>query len=259
MRPRTARPIVTLTTDFGPTDTYVAEMKAVLLTHCPDAQLFDVTHAIAPQDILAGSFALERILRVCPKQTIHIAVVDPGVGTDRPILMVAIAEQLVICPDNGLITWPWKRLPGARAYELRWRPRQLSSTFHGRDVMAVVAAKLAARSATLNEFSGARIEPILLSAAPAIGSRGQIIHIDHFGNAVTNIPADSLPQNATVRIGRTILQLSRTYADVPPGKPLALVGSSGLLEIAARNGSAARKLKLRVGTKVAITHKHTLR
>jgi S-adenosylmethionine hydrolase len=243
---------VTLTTDFGLTDTYIAEMKAVLLSHCRDVQVIDVTHSISPRDILAGSFAVERILRVCPDGTIHLAVVDPGVGTDRPILMVQIAGQLVICPDNGLITWAWKRLGECKAHDLAWRPPRLTATFHGRDVMAFVAGRIAAHSATVEEFSGDPRIPALLPVAPAISGRGEIIHVDYFGNAVTNMPAESIPPTARVRVAGKRVALVRTYGDVAPGKPLALIGSSGLLEIAVRNGSAARKLKLRAGMKVAV-------
>src|SRR5215218_4766646 len=104
-------PIVTLTTDFGTRDSYVAEVKGVLLSHCPAARIVDVTHDLPPQDVLAGSVVLERTLRAFPKGTIHIAVVDPGVGTDRKLLLVEVKGQYVFCPDNGLITWAWRRLP----------------------------------------------------------------------------------------------------------------------------------------------------
>src|SRR5438105_813116 len=145
--PRRARkppPLVTLTTDFAWQDAYVAEMKAVLLRELPEARLVDVSHSIPPQDVLAGSITLERAIRVFPKGTVHLAVVDPGVGSQRRLLVVRVGSQFIVCPDNGLITWTWRRHPGARAFELMWRPRHASDTFHGRDVMAPVAARIAA-------------------------------------------------------------------------------------------------------------------
>src|SRR4051812_16478729 len=184
--PRTLVPIVALTTDFGLTDSYVAEMKAVLLAERPEARIVDVTHGIAPQDVLAGSFVLDRALRVFGPGTVHLAVVDPGVGSNRRLLAVEVRGQWVLCPDNGLITWPWRRGGGgAVARELVWRPPQASSTFHGRDVLAPVAAMILRRE-TRGLF-GRSCEPILLSVAPAGNTpdAAEVIHIDHFGNATT--------------------------------------------------------------------------
>jgi S-adenosylmethionine hydrolase len=250
--------IIALLTDFGLCDSYVAEMKAVLLKGCPAARLVDVTHGVAPQDVLAGSIMLERALRVFEKGTVHLAVVDPGVGTDRRILAVRIHGQTVICPDNGLITWPWHRLARARpVYEITWRPNSSSATFHGRDVMAPVAARLAA-GGQIRAFSRPSQGPLLLDVAPAKDLKGgKIIHIDHFGNATTNVPAELIsahPDASVKSVRTTIGPVRRTYADVAVGKPLALIGSSGLLEIAVRNGSAAKSLNLKVGQRLTIDH-----
>ena len=255
-------PIVTLTSDFGLKDYYVSAMKAVLLRHCPRAHLIDVTHLIPRHDVLCGSITLERAIDSFGPGTVHLAVVDPGVGTDRRILIVRINRQLVVCPDNGLITWAWRlhaRRNGrnrAQAYELTWRPKQSSHTFHGRDVMAPVAGQLGC-GIPIDALARPIDDPILLDIAPADPSqrRGQIIHIDVFGNATTNIPHEMLRRivfkNVKVK-GRRLGQLKRTYGDVPPGRPLALIGSSGLLEIAARDADAARQLKLRVGDEVVL-------
>jgi S-adenosyl-L-methionine hydrolase (adenosine-forming) len=247
--PGAARPIITLTSDFGLEDYYVAAMKAVLLTSLPDAQLIDVTHQIPPQDILAGAIALERAISVFPPGTVHLAVVDPGVGTGRRLLIAHIRTQWVICPDNGLITWAWRRQGGGACYELTWRPVRSSATFHGRDVMAPAAGMLAA-GRPVEQIARPLADPVLLDIAPADPSsdRGRIIHLDHFGNATTNVPADH-PRLAAgaVRVGDLLLPLHRTYQDVSPGAPLALIGSSDLLEIAVRDGSAVRELKLDVG------------
>jgi len=250
-------PIVTLTTDFGLSDAYVAEMKGAILRHCPRAVLIDVTHNVPARDILCGSISLERAIDGFGPGPVHLAVVDPGVGSKRRILLTRIRQSVVVCPDNGLITWPWHRLGPAKAAELIWRPfREASHTFHGRDIMAPVAGMLAA-GVPPSDLSRPIDDPILLDVAPAPApaQRGQIIHIDHFGNATTNIARESLRSTArlTVRVARRRLgQFKRTYFDAAPGCALALFGSSGLVEIAVRDGSAAKKLGLRIGDPVTI-------
>jgi hypothetical protein len=250
-------PLVTLTTDFGLADSYVAEMKAVLLARCPRARVIDVTHQIPPQDVLAASVILERMLRVCPAGTIHVSVVDPGVGTARKLLLAKVADQYVLCPDNGLITWPWRRLPDSRAaHDLNWPPpTPASSTFHGRDILAPAAAALAAGECSASELVGIPVAPILLDVAPATkASDVVIIHIDGFGNAITNLPAELIHgiRLRSVKVGRRVIPVRRTYGDVPPARPLALIGSSGLLEVAVRDGNAARTLRLKVGSRLTI-------
>src|SRR5437762_1306890 len=159
-------PIVTLTTDFGLSDSYVAEMKASVLADNPECQLVDVTHLIAAQDVLAGSITLQRVIASSPPRTIHVAVVDPGVGTRRRLLIVKINRQRVICPDNGLITWAWRLHENAKAYELTWRPKQSSETFHGRDIIAPVAGMLS-RGKSIKSLATRIDEPILLNIKPA--------------------------------------------------------------------------------------------
>jgi S-adenosylmethionine hydrolase len=253
----TDRPIITLLSDFGLADSYVAAMKAVLVGACPDARLIDVTHQVPRHDVLCGSITLERAVDGFPPGTVHLAVVDPGVGSDRRLLIARLNRQLVVCPDNGLITWPWRMHDGGETYELTWRPKRTPShTFHGRDIFAPVAGELAA-GAPIEELGRPIDDPILLDITPANGSasHGRVIHLDHFGNATTNIPVEILgpkPQ-ATVHVNRrTIGKLKKTYWDVAPGKPLALIGSSGLLEIAVRDGSAKDDLKVRVGDEVQL-------
>ena len=254
----TGRPIITLTSDFGLRDSYVAAMKAVLLRQAPDARLIDVTHLVPRHDILCGSITLERAIDGFPPGTVHLAVIDPGVGTDRRVLVCEVNGQTIVCPDNGLVTWAWRLHRGGRAHELTWRPaRAPSATFHGRDIMAPAAAMLA-RGEKLASIARVIDDPILLDVAPAVrdAPRGRVIQIDQFGNATTNIPYEHLrAKNGTVEVrikGRKIGRLKRTYGDVAPGKPLALIGSSGLLEIAVRDGSAERDLRVKVGDEVVI-------
>jgi len=249
------RPIVTLTTDFGTRDYYVAAMKAVLLRECPEVRLIDVTHEVPRHDILCGSITLERAVDGFLPGTVHLGVVDPGVGTDRRILVVELNRQTIICPDNGLITWAWRRLGPGQAYELTWRPKSGSNTFHGRDIMAP-AGGMIARGDDILAIARQIDDPILLDIAPAGTSEegARVIHIDTFGNATTNMGRElaELPGRG-FRIGdKAIGPLDRTYADVPPGTPLALIGSSGLLEIAVRDGSAAGQLGLKVGDVVTV-------
>lgn len=197
------RPIVTLLTDFGLADSYVAAMKAVLIRGCPEARLIDVTHQVPRHDVLCGSITLERAVDGFPPGTVHLAVVDPGVGSDRRLLVARVNEQLIVAPDNGLITWPWRMHGGGEPFELTWRAMATPShTFHGRDILAPAAAQLAAGIA-LSELARPIDDPILLDIAPATiaGTKGRIIHVDHFGNATTNIPVAALgpKPRATVR------------------------------------------------------------
>jgi hypothetical protein len=255
--PYAGRPIVTLTSDFGTSDFYVAAMKAVLLRACPDARLIDVSHSVPRHDILCGSITLERAVDGFPPGTTHLAVVDPGVGTARHLLVAEVNQQRVVCPDNGLITWAWRRHGGGKAYALTWRPdRTPSDTFHGRDIMAPAAGMLAA-GAPLEPLARPLDTPVLLDVSPTDGAAGtaRIIHLDAFGNATTNLSHELLGNRRVkgIRIkGRDLGRLRRTYWDVAPGKPLALIGSSGLLEIAVRDGSAAQDLGLRVGDEVNV-------
>ena len=251
-----ARPIITLTTDFGTRDFYAPLMKAVLLRHCPDARLIDITHHVPRHDVLCGSISLERAVDGFPEGTTHLAVIDPGVGTDRRILVTRINGQTIVCPDNGLISWPWHRLGPGQAFELTWRPAKSSDTFHGRDIMAPAAGMLAA-GIPLAGLTRPIEDPILLEVEPVLTlpKTVRIIHIDHFGNATTNLTRDALADTRvrTVRVhGRDVGKVRRTYWDVAPGKPLALIGSSGLLEVAVRDGSAAQELGLKVGDEVVV-------
>lgn len=256
-------PVVTFTTDFGVSDSYVGAMKGALLRRCPRATLVDVTHAVPRHDVLAGSVALERAVASFPDGTTHVAVVDPGVGTDRRVLVARWAWQTVVCPDNGLLTWAWRRHGRPEVYELTWRPPaghgevEPSHVFHGRDILAPAAGLLAGGSAVEALARPLADDPVLLDAAPAADLRrgGVVLHVDHFGNATTNVPA-ALLAGAPVRDvragGRSLGPVRRTYQDVGPGEPLALVGSSGLLEVAVNRGSAADVLGIKVGDGIEV-------
>lgn len=246
------RPIITLTSDFGLSDAYVAQMKAALLRGCPDATLVDVTHQIARHDILAGSLAVERMVAAFGEGAVHLAVVDPGVGTDRPLLAIRSRDQWIVCPDNGLATWSIRRW-GGQPYRIVWRPPRASDVFHGRDILAPVAAVLA-RGGSIGDLAEPVPDIAMLDIAPARegATSGRVIHIDHFGNCTTNLLAERLPPTVRmVQAGqRAIGRIRTTYADVAPGEPVALIGSSALLEVAINQGSAAAVLSIKVGSRV---------
>lgn len=244
-------PVVTLLSDFGTDDWYVAAMKLLVRRTCPQATLIDVTHSIAPGDILAGSIALEAMFALREPGAVHLAVVDPGVGGERKPLVVRLLEQWFVGPDNGLITWAWRRHGPGEAFEITWRPPTLCNTFHGRDLFAPIAGMLAAGKG-LERITRPLPAPILLEVAPTAGPEGQVIHIDHFGNATTSVLGDGLPPGTPVSVNGRLIRTMRTYSDAAPGEALALVGSSGMLEIAVREGSAALSLGLHRGVPVRV-------
>ncbi len=253
--------VITLTTDFGLGGSYVAALKGVLLDLVPGVQMVDVCHTIAPQNILEGGFVLAGVVDVFPKGTIHLAVIDPGVGTDRRLIAVETADQWFVLPDNGLITgvargrWV-KSVWEIASAELR-RP-VVSATFHGRDILAPAAAHLA-RGGDPAVLGPHRDHFIRLknfeSNRDERGFVGEVIFRDTFGNLVTNINADllgeAMPRDWMIEIaGERIDGFVRTYGDRPAGSLVALVGSSGWVEIAITNGDAARHLTAGAGTTV---------
>jgi S-adenosylmethionine hydrolase len=250
------RPIITLTTDFGD-GRYVAQVKGVLLSLCRDATIVDVTHELPPQDLLAAAYLLCDVIPSFPEGTIHLAVIDPGVGSSRRALALrggGLAQgHFLIGPDNGIFT---RFLEGAQAFELndpKFHRPNVSSVFHGRDIFAPAAAALA-NGIALDGF-GPRVTNPLRLELPAVQRDGDeacglALYADHFGNVITNIEAPALPpagdEGLRVEIGwAKIDTLSRTYSDVRPGEMLALIGSTGRLEIAVREGSAAERLGLK--------------
>ena len=250
---------MTLLTDFGTADGYVAELKGVLLGEAPGATLVDAGHDVAPQDVDGARLALARYWLRYPAGTVHVVVVDPGVGTERAALAVESEGRRLVGPDNGVLT-PALLRAGARAVRLAV-PARSSATFHGRDVFAPAAARLAA-GAPLDAL-GTPVDAPFLRRTPEArrlvdgGIEGQVITVDRFGNAITNLVASgaTAAPGGLVQLGdpawRTV-PIRRVYADVAPGEPVALAGSNGLLEIAVRDGSAAAGLGLARGAKVVL-------
>lgn len=257
--------IVTLTTDFGLTDPYLGQVKGVILGLCPQAVLTDLTHLIEPRHILQGALVVAESAPYFPAGTIHLAVVDPGVGTERRAMVVQAEGQLFVAPDNGLLTPVIKRNRKARIRLVTnkdyLRPT-ISPTFHGRDIFAPAAGHLAAGLAPSK--LGPKIDdPVLLEWPEPVLShgriKGQVLSVDRFGNLITNISTEMICQShgsKPPRIelgGQSLIGLHLTYAEEDPGQPLALIGGLDLLEIAVNQGRADEFFGLRQGAEVEVT------
>lgn len=255
-----SRPIVTFTTDFGLADGWAAAMKGVVLGIAPDAVLVDITHAVPPQDVRTGAFVLGTTYAAFPPGTIHVAVVDPGVGTARRALALEVDGHRFVGPDNGLFTLPLRRAAEqgtpVRAVVLdrpAYHRAAVSATFHGRDIFAPVAGHLAA-GVPLEEVGSPADGPPLVQLPLRTGSRrGEVLHVDRFGNLITSLEPPVGP--GWVRLpgagaAAAALPLVRTFGDVTPGEAAALVGSAGLVEVVVNQGSAAARFNARRGDPV---------
>jgi S-adenosylmethionine hydrolase len=275
-------PVVTLTSDFGTADGYVGAMKGVILGIAPDVRLVDISHEITPHDVREAAFVLLTASSYFPGDTVHLAVVDPGVGGDRRAIAVRTGAGSFVGPDNGIFTYVMAAQGSERVVELAepsYRLGEPSATFHGRDVFAPAAAHLA--SGTRMDSLGPSVDDPVLLGAPLLevgpkALKGEVLHVDRFGNAITSVgrlawsggdlhldPAFGLAAGrrgvefpagkAVTSVGRwEIRGIHRAYVDVQPGCPLALVGSGGYLEIALREGKGAAELGLDVGSPVAV-------
>jgi hypothetical protein len=252
--------IITLTTDFGLADGYVGIMKGVILGIARDIHLVDLSHDIPPQDVREAIYLLDGAAPYFPHGAIHLAVIDPGVGSARRGLVVRTSRASYVGPDNGLFTRPLAE-PGAQAWELN-RPEfwlsPVSRTFHGRDIFAPVAAHLA-NGTPLGEMGRPIADPVRLALTEPTRTsdgaiRGEVVHVDRFGNLITDVPAAWISGGGwQCRVaGETIMEMSGTYAAGRPGKLLMLIGSGGTLEIAERNGDAARRLGVKAGEPVLL-------
>ena len=253
--------ILTLTTDFGANGPYVAAMKGVVLSRVPGVQLVDISHEIGPQNILEGAFVLACVVDAFPAGTIHLAVIDPGVGTHRRLVAARMAGQWFVLPDNGLLTYVAREYPVEEVFELE-NPSvartPVSNTFHGRDLLAPAAAHLALGQPA-SDLGPMRHGIVRLSAAePRSDDRevvGEVIFRDAFGNLITNVPSALLgntpPDAWEVELaGHRIAGLTRSYGLQPPGTLVSLVGSSGWLEVSLVNGDASRYLDCGPGATV---------
>lgn len=254
-------PPITLLTDFGTTDTYVGQMKGIIASIASDASIIDLTHHVPPQDVTVGAIMLDSAVDAFPDATVHVAVVDPGVGSDRRPIAARSARFTLVGPDNGLFSAVWQRHPPQHVVALTDRTfhrSQVTATFHGRDIFAPVAAHLATGT-TLDALGETIVDPVTLELpeprrTPA-GLEASVLCADHFGNLVTNITAEHLPGEGDVAITvgpARIEGIARTFADVPEGEPVAYLGSTGRLEIALRNASAAAQWSVAPGAAVHV-------
>jgi len=255
-------PLVTLTTDFGTQDPYVASMKGALHTGCPGVIVEDLSHAITPHDVFEGALFLAGAVPYFPPGSIHVVVVDPGVGTERRPVVAEAGGRVFVCPDNGLLTLYLREYPLHDAHIIsnpHFMREDVSHTFHGRDVFAPAAARLAAGEALAQ--AGPAIDTLITLHVPEVETaedgtiRGEVIHIDRFGNAVTNITESRL-QPATAYSaeapGLAIEGIARTYGNVAKREALALIGSTHRLEIAVREGRASELLGLARGVPIIL-------
>lgn len=237
--------MISLLTDFGTADYYVGAVKGAILSVNPSAVIVDITHEIPPQEVAAGAFTLLAAYKTFPAGTIHVAVVDPGVGSTRRPIIVSANEQFFVGPDNGLFTYIYDREPLHRTIHVTadhyFRP-QPSTTFHGRDIFAPVAAALSTGVA-VEEFGAEIHDEIRL---PSLETPLRIIHIDRFGNCVTNITRDQSPSEIVVK-GRTISEFRQFYGEGDSESLFAIWGSAGFLEISVNGGSAAQVLGVKRG------------
>ncbi len=260
-----SRRIITLTTDFGGGSPYVAQMKGVILSFNPEAVLVDITHDVAPQNVRQGALVLEEVTHRFPQGTIHVAVVDPGVGTERKIVCARIVGHYYIAPDNGLLSKVALVERPTQIVSLAnrefWLP-EVSRTFHGRDIMAPAAAQLSL--GTPMEQFGEPIDGLTMLRWPepetsANCITGAVVAIDSFGNLISNIPAEALAaagDSSSVAVtcaGTTTDGIVETYGRRPPGSAIALIGSAGKLELAVVAGNAAQQLGAQIGDPITVT------
>lgn len=267
--------MITITTDFGTQDAYVPAMKGTMLQICPDAQLVDVTHEISPQDVMEAAFVLQSALPYFPEETVHLVVVDPGVGTERRAVALHANGHWFVGPDNGVFPLVLNEESPEEMVQLddpdAWRTPSPSMTFHGRDIFAPAAAHLAAGRSLKSIGSPIESLETLHWARPTTTNntvQGWVVHVDHFGNCITNIQRSTLAEAADIDreeptiddlpplngyAGSSVLEnLHRTYGDVAQGEPLLLFGSTDLLEIGVNGGNASELLDIRKGDSVKI-------
>jgi S-adenosylmethionine hydrolase len=255
------RPIITLATDFGTRDGYVGAVKGVIRRINRNVEIIDITHELRPFDVLGAAFALRNASAYFPEGTIHLAVVDPGVGGERQPLLIKTRDFCFVGPDNGIFSFVYETeniLEIIRLSNQEYFLADVSSTFHARDVFAPVAAYVSL-GVDVNEFGAPAKECVKLAIPqPRVGKRalsGEVIHIDAFGNLITNIGAELLHKKFIVSVSmgrRRISRLSKSYVDIRSGQAGALIGSSGLLEIAMNQASAQQVLGARIGTQIEV-------
>jgi hypothetical protein len=259
-----ADPIITLTTDFGTSDHLVGTMKGVILNINPTARIVDINHSVVPYDLLDGALSIANAYAFFPARTIHVVIVDPGVGTERRPILVTAGNQYFVAPDNGVLSMIYERESctvrhiTAEHYFLS----PISPTFHGRDIFAPSAAFLSKTHQT--DAFGEAITDFVRFTMPKAKVNGQatkgvVLRVDAFGNLMTNLTVENIPaaslQGGPIRLsvsGKPVAQFGRTFASGNPGEPMAILGSTGYVEIAVNRGNAARMLGVGRGAEVTL-------
>ena len=259
-----ADPIITLTTDFGTSDHLVGAMKGVMLNINPAARIVDINHSVVPFDILDGALSIANAYSYFPPRTIHVVIVDPGVGTERRPILVSGEKHFFVAPDNGVLSTIYEREPctvrhiTAEHYFLN----PISPTFHGRDIFAPTAGWLSKTLQT--EAFGEVVTDFVRFTMPKAKSSGQavkgvVLRVDVFGNLMTNLTADNFPAGSlasgSIKLavnGKQVVKFAQTFASGNPGEPIAVLGSAGYVEIAVNRGSAARTLGVNRGAEVTL-------
>lgn len=254
-------PIITLTTDFGLQDGYTGVLKGVILSISPDAQIIDISHNIPPCDIKAGAWVLNNSFRFCPEGSVHVCVVDPGVGTERRGVILIGGGHTFVGPDNGLFS---HIIGSASKWEVFsidnpdwWLTPEVSTTFHGRDIFAPVAAHLSNGIEAWQFGRSLPLEDLVTFRRPAIARIGQqvigeVVYIDHFGNLITNVPSDAMHGAVRCLISGAEVPLAVTYGSADPDAAVAYAASHGHLEIAVCQGRANHRFNAAPGTRVVL-------
>ncbi|MCW4020975.1 MAG: S-adenosyl-l-methionine hydroxide adenosyltransferase family protein [Candidatus Bathyarchaeota archaeon] len=261
------KPIITLLSDFGLRDPYVAEMKAVILSVCPNATVVDVSHDVKKFDVRMGAFILAQAAPYFPTGTVHMAVVDPGVGTKRRPIIIETKRSLYVGPDNGLLMLSARQEGLNHVYEIadpKYMLKNVSRTFHGRDVFSSAAAHLA-NGVSPSDFGPEICDPVTPSfAKPSIQKgtiRGEVVYVDGFGNIITNINLKGLEaiglkegENLLIRLNseERVLRLCSAYGEAPKNSPLALIGGTGFFEVSVNQGDASRVFNAKTGDMIVI-------
>ncbi len=254
--------LITLTTDFGLADSYVGVMKGVILGIDPTATIVDISHDIAPQDVREAAYVVYTAYPYFPPDTVHVVVVDPGVGSQRRAIALRTAQACFVAPDNGVLSYVLAREGMKEAVSLthsRYHRPIVSHTFHGRDIFAPVAAHLA-RGVSLTELGEPLTEIVTFSlpqpqVLPNRDVIGHVLHVDRFGNLILDVREGDFILGGGIVLevaGRRIQGLGRTFTDVPAGELVAYIGSSGHLEIALREGNAAQLLGMEIGAQILL-------
>ena len=239
---------IILFTDFGSSDLYVGQVKAVLQREAPDVPVIDLLHDVPAYDIEAGAHLLAALSPSFPPGSVFFAVVDPGVGGERAAAVLLADEKWYVGPDNGLLSVVAQRARAARFWHITWRPERLSASFHGRDLFAPIAAGIGRGAMPHDRLR--QVPQLDVSVSPDALPR--VIYVDHYGNCVTGIPGTGLRRDAVIECGTKRLSYARTFSEVEAGRPFWYANSIGLVEIAVNQGSAAKLLGLRVGSELRI-------